>query len=101
MQTSLKIRFASTAGATEEGKRGMAWTSDLAMAEYFATEYGKRAGDGKIYTAVFAPDHLLACITTRQPVCDRAVGSGRAEAQLTGTHWRRTLTLVKTRRRAP
>lgn len=52
-------------GATEEGKHGMAWTSDLAMAEFFATEYSKRAGVGKIYTAVIAPDHLLACITTR------------------------------------
>lgn len=52
-------------GATEEGKHGMAWTSDLATAKFFATEYVWWSGHGKVWTAVFEPEHLLAHITTR------------------------------------
>lgn len=52
-------------GAPASGKHGMAWTSDLATAKFFATEYVWWSGHGKVWTAVFEPEHLLAHITTR------------------------------------
>lgn len=47
-------------GAPVSGKHGSAWTSDLATAQRFAA-----SGHGKVWTAVFDPEHLLVHFTTR------------------------------------
>ncbi|GAS90489.1 hypothetical protein [Mycolicibacterium brisbanense] len=59
-------------GCTHEGRFGMSWTSDVEMARRFA--YGGLRGraQGQVYTAVVAPEHLLAYIGER---------SGRGESE--------------------
>lgn len=51
-------------GAPAEGKLGMSWTFDPDVAEFYSSNW-EEGEDDPIWTAVFEPEHLLACITWR------------------------------------
>lgn len=52
-------------GAPEAGKLGMSWTFDPEVAEFYSSSWEEEGKDDPIWTAVFEPEHLLACITWR------------------------------------
>lgn len=70
-------------GALAKGKFGMSWTFDPDVAEFYSS-FGEGEEEA-IWTAVFKPEHLLACITWRNEaefaMAPEVLASGLSEVE--------------------